>query len=625
LNQEKRLFLAMVLCVLVFLGFQALFPAPKRPPAKPRPAAPTAPGPAAPGPGAPEVGPAAAPGAAQPPAPDGAPARTIPPETPPVPLAAGRLHTLALCRGGAVGRTWLEGIEARPGETPEEAAREEGALAFLADVPPDQPGAFAVTLSSPDLDLADLAQEPWELVSKVPLVYRAQALRKPRDGKGIVVEKRFLPPADREAWHCRMEIRVLNEDPELEGKKLEVRVRGSALVHAPEGSRDAIFGRVKIRNTSSTKDTTGGAALDAARKHDVKVIDGDIDWVATSSTYFAAILDPDDPAPGEPARPLSLRWEALTPPATARDPHPAPQPSPLLTVPVGAGAVPKQGTSATLGFTLFVGPTANGITIGGQYRPILDREEYAHFKPARTHSFLFLIDIIAEGLLYLLKGFHSLIPSWGLAIVLLTVLVRGALFPLSRKSLRSTIEYSRKMQKIKPKLDALKEKHGDDRRKISEGQFRLMKEHDVPLLPGGCLITFLQLPIWWALYQMLQSSFELRYAPFLWVQDLSQADHLWHMLPGVATIPLVPNGLEWLNLLPLLMTATWFFSSKATMTPPADEQQAQMQAMMQYMPFIMLLFPGFYTMPAGLCLYITASSTWGIVESRIIRKRMGAA
>ena len=72
------------------------------------------------------------------------------------------------------------------------------------------------------------------------------------------------------------------------------------------------------------------------------------------------------------------------------------------------------------------------------------------------------------------------------------------------------------------------------------------------------------------------------------------------------------------------MTGTWFFSSKAMQTPPADEQQAQMQSMMQWMPFIMLLFPGFYSMPAGLCLYITASSTWGIVESRLIRKSMGA-
>jgi membrane protein insertase Oxa1/YidC/SpoIIIJ len=74
-----------------------------------------------------------------------------------------------------------------------------------------------------------------------------------------------------------------------------------------------------------------------------------------------------------------------------------------------------------------------------------------------------------------------------------------------------------------------------------------------------------------------------------------------------------------------VMTLTWFFASKATMTPPADEQQAQMQAMMQWMPFVMLLFPGFYDMPSGLCLYITVSSSWGILESRFLKKRLAAA
>jgi YidC/Oxa1 family membrane protein insertase len=293
-------------------------------------------------------------------------------------------------------------------------------------------------------------------------------------------------------------------------------------------------------------------------------------------------------------------------------------PSPLVTLPLG---VKKEGVATIVGFTCYVGPTANDVPVAGVYHPALDRPEYEHFKPVRDPGWF---DLIGQGLFLVLRAFHAVIPNWGVAIILLTVLVRGCLFPLSRKQLASTIAYSKKMQKIKPKIDALKEKHGDDRRKISEEQFKLMKEHDVPLMPGGCLLTFLQLPIWIALYGMLQYSFELRHAGFLWVEDLSQADHLWHMLPGVNGIPMVPNALEWLNLLPLLMTATWFFSSKATMTPPADEQQAQMQKMMQWMPFIMLLFPGFYTMPAGLCLYITVSSTWGIVESRLIRKSLGA-
>jgi YidC/Oxa1 family membrane protein insertase len=237
-----------------------------------------------------------------------------------------------------------------------------------------------------------------------------------------------------------------------------------------------------------------------------------------------------------------------------------------------------------------------------------------------------MFDLISQGLFLILKGFHRIVPSWGVDIILLTVLVRGLLFPLSRKQMKSTIEYSKKMQKVKPKLDALREKYGKDKQRMAQEQMRLWKEHEIPILPGGCLLTFLQLPIWIALYSMLQYNYDLRHASFLWIGDLSQPEHVLGSAEGawasvVHAIFFLPNSFAYLNILPLLMTATWFFASKATMTAPADEQQAQMQAMMQWMPFVMLLFPGFYDMPAGLCLYITASSTWGIVESRIIRKK----
>jgi YidC/Oxa1 family membrane protein insertase len=540
----------------------------------------------------------------------------VPAPTPPFPFVSGRIRSEAICRGGSLGKSWLAGVPAHPGS---DATTEAGALEFLNEVEPGKPGAFSVTLSSPELELVDLEAEPWTLVSRSPLTWSARALKWERDGKGIIVVKRLLPVDDGEAWHFRMEVEVRNEDPELAGAKLDLRVRGASLVHSPEGSRDLIAGRVKLRNTSSPKSTTGPAALSGIQKHEPILVDGDVEWAATCSTYFAAILDPDDAGEGEAPHIPSVRWEGLVPPATERDPHPFAMPSPVLSIPLG---VKKEGVATTVGFTCFVGPTANDIPIAGEYHPVLDRPEYERFKPVRDPGWF---DLIGQGMFFVLRAFHAVIPNWGVAIILLTVLVRGCLFPLSRKQLRSTIEYSKKMQKIKPKIDALKDKHGDDRRKISEEQFKLMKEHDVPLMPGGCLLTFLQLPIWISLYGMLQHSYELRHAGFLWVQDLSQADHLWHMLPGVNGIPMVPNAAEWLNLLPLLMTATWFFSSKATMTPPADEQQAQMQKMMQWMPFIMLLFPGFYTMPAGLCLYITVSSSWGIVESRLIRKSLGTS
>ena len=619
MSQEKRLFLALGLCVVVIFAVQLLYPPP--PPKKPVPKPPAAaPAPApAPAPASQDPAAAPAPGANPAPAvPGGRAAHVVPADWKPFPVNSGRIRSEVVARGGSLGKTWLAGVPAHPGS---DASAEAGALVFLVDPPAGKPGAFAVTLSSPDLELVDLEAEPWTLESKpgeVPVVLSARALLWERDGRGIVVRKRFVPAAGADDWHLRLEVEIRNEDPELAGRKLDLKVRGAALVHAAENDRDMITGRVKVKNTSSPKSTYGPAALDAAKEKEPILVDKDVEWTATASTYFAAILDPDEAGEGEIPRVPAVRWEGLVPPATKEVPYPLAQPSPVVSIPIG---VPKPDTSSKAGFTVYVGPTANEIPIGGQYTPALAREDYAGFQPVRDPGWF---DLIGQGMFAILRAFHAVIPNWGVAIILLTVLVRCCMFPLSRKQLKSTLEYSKKMQKIRPKIEALKEKYGSDRQRMSQEQFRIMKENDVPLMPGGCLLTFLQLPIWIALYGMLQYTFELRHARFLWVEDLSQADHLWHMLPGVRDIPMVPNALEWLNLLPLLMTATWFFSSKATMTPPADEQQAQMQKMMQWMPFIMLLFPGFYTMPAGLCLYITVSSTWGIVESKIIRRSLGA-
>jgi YidC/Oxa1 family membrane protein insertase len=614
MGQEKRLLVALALCVMAVLAIDLLVPkAPrkgKQPavPAKTAQVEPPAKG-AVPAKPADPVAPS-----------EGGPFRVPEPAaTPDQPVVFGRLHTVVRSRGASLGYTWLQGIPAHPGS---DASTPDGAMAFLVDPPAGRPGALALSLVGPPGLLDDLDTRNWEAVSKpgeFPIVFRSRALAEEREqGKGIVVEKRFHPPEGPGDFHLRLEIRIWNDEPDLVGHKLDLRVRGAAAVHAAEGPRDVLYGRVKLRNTDAPEETNGGAAKKGIEKREPVAVSGDIEWVGTASTYFAAVLDPDGP-PGEGPRPsLSVRWEGVDPPEDPSKPAAArlPQPSPLLFVPIG---VPKPGETRTAWFTFYVGPTANAIQAGEAREPMLDRPEYEGFKPVRGRK---MFHFIEQGLYWILRGFHALVPVWGICIVLLTVLVRGLLFPLSRRQLKSTIEYSRKMQKVKPLIDALKEKYGDNRQKITQEQMRLMKEHGVPLMPGGCLLTFLQLPIWIALYGMLQSNYDLRHAAFLWIDDLSQADHLLRILPGVKGIPLVPNSFEWLNLLPLVMTATWFFASKATMTPPADEQQAQMQSMMQWMPFVMLLFPGFYDMPAGLCLYITASSTWGIVESRIIRKSL---
>ena len=133
---------------------------------------------------------------------------------------------------------------------------------------------------------------------------------------------------------------------------------------------------------------------------------------------------------------------------------------------------------------------------------------------------------IGRVILAILRFMHGITNNWGWAIVLLTLCVRVVLFPVNRKSQTAMLVHSEKMAKLKPKLDALKKKYEDDKRKFAEEQMKLMREHGVGLPLGGCLPIFLQIPIFFGLFSALRASIELRQAPWLWVPDLSQPDHL---------------------------------------------------------------------------------------------------
>src|SRR5262249_36488207 len=161
----------------------------------------------------------------------------------------------------------------------------------------------------------------------------------------------------------------------------------------------------------------------------------------------------------------------------------------------------------------------------------------------------------------------------------LTILVRLILFPLNRVNQSGMLRYSAAMQRLKPQLDALKAKYKNNMRKFNEEQMKLLKDEGVRPPLGGCLLMFLQLPVWVSLYQILRTSIELRQAPFIgWVHDLSRPDHLM-ALPVIGA----------LNLLPILMAAAQVIQMRLQ-PPPADAQQAQMQRIMGMMMPVMMLF-----------------------------------
>jgi YidC/Oxa1 family membrane protein insertase len=216
-------------------------------------------------------------------------------------------------------------------------------------------------------------------------------------------------------------------------------------------------------------------------------------------------------------------------------------------------------------------------------------------------------DIIAKPLLYLLKFFNQYLGNYGVAIILLTILIKILFWPLTHKSYKSMKE----MQKIQPLMAKIREKYKDNREMMNKEMMSLYKTYKVNPM-GGCLPMVIQIPVFFALFRILGSSIELRHAPFmLWINDLSAPDRLFH-LPF--TIPLMtpPAGIP---VLTLLMGASMFIQQKMTPTP-GDPTQAK----------IMLLMPVIFTFmfinfPSGLVLYWLVNNVLSIGQQYRIIKR----
>ena len=221
---------------------------------------------------------------------------------------------------------------------------------------------------------------------------------------------------------------------------------------------------------------------------------------------------------------------------------------------------------------------------------------------------------VARPLIALLHGLHAVIGNYGIAILLLTVLVRGAMFPLSRRQAVS----SQKMQALQPEMKALAEKYKNEPEKRTRATQELWRKHCVN--PGsGCLPVFIQIPIFMGLYRALATDVELRQAPLFssairWCSNLAAPDMLWDwskLLPAFLSAPEAWLG-PFLNLFPLVTIGLMLWQQKLFMPPAVDEQQKVQQQVMNYMMWFMALM--FFKVPCGLCLYFIASSLWGIAE-----------
>ncbi len=217
---------------------------------------------------------------------------------------------------------------------------------------------------------------------------------------------------------------------------------------------------------------------------------------------------------------------------------------------------------------------------------------------------------ISKVLIVIMRFFYSIVHSWGLSIIFLSIFLNVLLFPLTLKSFSSM----QKMQALHPQMEKLKVLHKNDPQKLNKEIMELYKKYKINPL-SGCLPMLLQMPIFIALYQALMKSIELRNTKFLWIQDLSSPDAVRIPL----TLPIIGNSI---NILPLLMVGAMVAQQKMSsmsMGAAISEEQKQQQKMMLILMPIMFGFI-FYNMPSGLVMYWLINTVLTIVEQRVAMK-----
>lgn len=346
---------------------------------------------------------------------------------------------------------------------------------------------------------------------------------------------------------------------------------------------------VSLRNDlKGSKDSryvfSGPAALINGGLEEIKVkniasddpYSGRITWVACEGQYFVSAIIPEE------SRQASMRL------------HVSPN-QVLETTYVDPSGPVAPGTERTYHYRLYFGPKS--LQALGQVEPDL----------RKILDFGFF-DIIAKPLLRVMNFIHGHVPNYGIAIMIVTIIVKLLFWPLSNKSYKSMSQ----MKRLQPKMAELRAKYKHDKKKMNQELMNLYKVYKVNPL-GGCLPMILQIPVFFAFYKMLYQAIELRHAPFfLWINDLSAPDRLFHFgfkVPMMAP----PYGIP---VLTIVMGASMFIQQRMS-PPPGDPTQAKMMMLMPiFFTFIFINFP------SGLVLYWLVNNILSMAQQSYIAKKM---
>ena len=380
---------------------------------------------------------------------------------------------------------------------------------------------------------------------------------------GMQVEKVYRFSAD--SYVMGFDVRVFNGSEQPVTESLSIAMREA---YPGKKNSNVFEGPSALINKSLETIEVG----DIAKKN---TLTGKIIWVAMQSRYFTTSLIP---LKEEDA---SLRL-AVLPGNVVEAQYDSPE------------QVFAPNSRQSFEYLLFFGPKSMNAVLpaGHQLERIVD---------------FGMFDILAKPCLWLLNYIYGVIPNYGVAIIILTILTKIILWPLGTKSYKSMSQ----MKKLQPLIQEIREKYKNDRKKMNEEVMRLHKTYSINPV-GGCLPMILQIPVFFALYRMLDQAIELRHAHFLWwINDLSAPDRLFHF---DFSIPFMdpPYGIP---VLTLVMGATMFWQQK--MSPPAgDPAQAKMMLMM---PVVFTFI--FINFSAGLVLYWLVNNVLSIAQQSYIQKK----
>ena len=318
--------------------------------------------------------------------------------------------------------------------------------------------------------------------------------------------------------------------------------------------------------------------------------DGPIVWATVDNQFFSTIFTPDTPAAGFAMRRVKIKLEL---PSTDRNGFGLTAETRFDLPPLAPQAETKFAGD------FYAGPK--------EYHRLANADIFKKDQDAVMQFCMYVFALCAKILITLMSWVHSLMPNlsgaWGLAIIITTLILKIVFLPLTLTASKS----AKRMQKIQPEMQALKEKFKDNPQKMQTETMELFKKHKVNPM-GGCLPILITIPFFFGFFTMLQSAAELRFQSFLWAQDLAAQD----TITQIFGFPL--------NIMPLLMGITSIIQMRLTPQPTTDNAQAKM---FKFMPYMFIIFC--YRYPCALALYWTVGNIFTIGQQLIINRMKDTA